>query len=309
MSELSFVTKEPIRKGWSCDKKYCAVTADGTKYLLRITPEEKSAGRGDMFRMQQKAAALGISMCKPVAFGRCDEGVYSVQTWVDGEDAEEIIPLLTDAEQYAYGLEAGRILKVIHSIPAPANQPDWELRFNAKMDRKIKTYKECPIKFGGSENMIAYIEANRHLLANRPQSFQHGDYHIGNMMIENGKIVIIDFDRYDFGDPWEEFNRIVWCAQVSPLFASGIVNGYFEDDVPIEFWRLLSLYISSNTLSAVSWAVPFGEGEINTMLNQAKDVLAWHKNMQNPIPTWYLRGKQMRQKTNSGSEIKVQCVS
>jgi aminoglycoside phosphotransferase (APT) family kinase protein len=23
------------------------------------------------------------------------------------------------------------------------------------------------------------------------------------------KIVIIDFDRYDFGDPWEEFNRIV----------------------------------------------------------------------------------------------------
>ena len=51
------------------------------------------------------------------------------------------------------------------------------------------------------------------MLANRPQSFQHGDYHIGNMMIENNKIVIIDFDRYDFGDPWEEFNRIVWCAQ------------------------------------------------------------------------------------------------
>ena len=23
-------------------------------------------------------------------------------------------------------------------------------------------------------------------------------------MIENGKLVVIDFDRYDFGDPWEE---------------------------------------------------------------------------------------------------------
>ena len=29
----------------------------------------------------------------------------------------------------------------------------------------------------------------------RPQVFQHGDYHIGNMMIENGKLIIIDFDK------------------------------------------------------------------------------------------------------------------
>ncbi|BBB90420.1 MAG TPA: GNAT family N-acetyltransferase [Methylomusa anaerophila] len=32
---------------------------------------------------------------------------------------------------------------------------------------------------------------------------------------------IIDFDRYDFGDPREEFNRIVWCATASPYFATG----------------------------------------------------------------------------------------
>lgn len=57
------------------------------------------------------------------------------------------------------------------------------------------------------------------------------------MIDRNGKLQIIDFDRYDFGDPWEEFNRIVWCAQKSPLFASGMVNGYFDGDVPPEFWR------------------------------------------------------------------------
>ena len=156
---------------------------------------------------------------------------------MNGKDAEDIIPYLADTEQYAYGLEAGRILKTIHSLPAPETLPDWEARFQAKIDRKIKMYHECPIKFDGAENFIAYIEENRHLLANRPQTFQHGDYHIGNMMIENGKIVIIDFDRYDFGDPWEEFNRIVWCAQASPLFASGIVNGYFDSRVPIEIGR------------------------------------------------------------------------
>ena len=109
-------------------------------------------------------------------------------------------------------------------------------------------------------------------------------------MIENGKIVIIDFDRYDFGDPWEEFNRIVWSAQAAPVFASGIVNGYFDGEVPLEFWKLLALYISSNMLSSIPWAIPFGDKEIHTMLKQAKDVLAWYDNMQNPIPTWYFKG-------------------
>lgn len=290
MSQLKFISKQSIEKGWSCDKKYCVTTEDGTKYLLRVTPEEKSENRADMFRMQQKVATLGVPMCSPVEFGKCDEGVYIVQTWIDGRDAKEIIPYLSDSEQYHYGLEAGRILKTIHTIPAPKNQPDWESRFNEKINRKIKMYLECPIKFDGAKKIMDYIEANRDLLKNRPQSFQHGDYHIGNMMIENGKIIIIDFDRYDFGDPWEEFNRIVWCAQVSPLFASGMINGYFDNKVPIQFWKLLALYISSNMLSSISWAIPFGEKEINIMLNQAKDVLNWYDNMQNPIPTWYFKG-------------------
>ncbi len=107
-------------------------------------------------------------------------------------------------------------------------------------------------------------------------------------MIDSGdKLNIIDFKRNDFGDPWGELNRIVWCAQAAPLFASGMVNGYFDNAVPLVFWKLLALYISSNTLSSLYWAIPFGEGEIKTMRNQAKEVLEWYDDMKNPMPSWY----------------------
>ncbi len=59
---MDFISREPINKGWSCDKKYCVTTADGTKYLLRVTPFEKSANRKNMFRMHQEVAKLGIPM-------------------------------------------------------------------------------------------------------------------------------------------------------------------------------------------------------------------------------------------------------
>lgn len=287
---MNFITKEPINKGWSCDKKYCVTTADGTKYLLRITPFDKSASRENMFLMQQKVAELGIPMCKSLEIGECNEGIYILQTWIDGKDANEVIPYLADSEQYALGLEAGKILKKIHSIPAPKNQQDWENRINDKADLRIRKYNECPLKYDNGQAFIDFINANRYLLKGRPQVFQHGDYHIGNMMIENGKIVIIDFDRYDFGDPWEEFKSITWCAQASPLFASGMVNGYFDNDVPMEFWKLLALYISLGTITSLPWAIPYGEGEVQTMRNLANEVLEWYDNMQNPVPSWYFKG-------------------
>jgi aminoglycoside phosphotransferase (APT) family kinase protein len=284
----NFTRIEPINKGWSGDQKYCVTKAGGIKYLLRISPIEQYERKKSEFEMMQRVAFLGVPMCLPIEFGTCDEGVYSLQSWIDGEDAEDKIPFLSGIEQYQHGIEAGKILKTIHSIPAPDTQENWESRFNRKIDHKIKSYTDCPIKYDGGDAFIEYINDNRFLLKNRPQCYQHGDYHIGNMMIDDeGNLIIIDFNRNDFGDPWEEFNRIVWCAQKSPLFATGMVNGYFDGDVPLEFWRLLALYISSNTLSSVPWAIPFGQSEIVTMLNQAKEVLQWYDNMKNPVPTWY----------------------
>lgn len=285
---MQFITKEPIHKGWSNDQKYCVTDGSGKRYLLRISDLAEQDAKQTEFQMMQQVANLGVPMCAPVEFGVCEEGVYSLQTWIDGTDAEETIPSFSAEKQYAYGLDAGTYLKQIHSIPAPDGLPDWGTRFNRKIDRKIEKYLACPIHYEGGEAFLQYIETHRHLLQNRPQTYQHGDYHIGNMMIDTaGRLYIIDFNRSDYGDPWEEFNRIVWCAQKSPPFASGMVDGYFDGSVPDAFWELLALYISSNTLSSVYWAIPFGEGEVQTMLNQANDVLRWYDDMKNPVPSWY----------------------
>ena len=285
----NIVDKRLIDKGWSGDQKYCAVTADGHKYRLRISSVERLERKRREYEKMSEVAALGIPMCQPVEFGTCQQGVYSIQSWIDGNDAEEAIMSMDTDAQYRYGLDAGWILAKIHTIPAPADAPDWASRFNAKIDRKIAMYEGCELKYeSGGEAFLDYLAQNRHLLKDRPQSYQHGDYHIGNMMIDKrGVLTIIDFDRDDFGDPWEEFNRIVWCAQAAPAFASGMVDGYFNSNVPIDFWKLLALYICSNTLSSLPWAIPFGEKEIHVMREQAAQVLQWYNGMQNVVPGWY----------------------
>lgn len=284
----SIVSRTLIDKGWSGDVKYRALTGEGENYLLRIASIDRLDRKRREYEKMREVSALGIPMCLPVEFGICDEGAYSIQSWIDGEDAETRIMEMEAAEQYRYGLDAGRILNKIHGIPAPADAPDWECRFNAKIDRKIAMYECCELKYDKGEAFLNYLAENRRLLRDRLQTYQHGDYHIGNMMIDSkGILTVIDFEKQDVGDPWEEFNRIVWSAQAAPAFASGMVDGYFGGKVPMDFWKLLALYICSNTLGSLPWAIPFGDKEINVMRAQAAQVLDWYDDMNRVVPIWY----------------------
>ena len=287
--------REPIQKGWSSDKKFRISDGAGTSYLLRISDRSTLSAKQTEYEMMCKTAETGISMCRPVAFGVTDEGVCSVQEWIDGVDLEDVLLTKSREEQYRLGCLAGQSLAKIHTIAAPGEREDWAVYFNRKIDRKLRVYADCPLKYARGDAFVSFLSENRHLLADRPQTFHHGDFHVGNMMLDTkGDLVIIDFNRADFGDPWEEFNRIVWSAQCSPVFASGCVDGYFADGVPMLFWRLLALYIASNTLSSLPWAIPFGEDEIATMRRQADEVLLWYDGMRRVVPSWY---QPLRQET------------
>lgn len=289
-----WISVDLVNKGWSSDIKYHVKTKDNKELLLRISDISVYNRKKEEYEALKRIDKCNILMSRPIAFGLCNNNnnVYTLLTWVRGMDAELKISTLSFEEQYHLGCEAGRLLRKLHEVPAPENLESWSERFSRKIDKKIKNYNECEIKIEKATKMIEYINANRYLLENRTQSFQHGDYHIGNMVVnDNNDIGIIDFNRYDYGDPWEEFNRIVWCADISPYFASGRIDGYFEGEVPEEFFRLMALYIANNTLSAVPWAVPFGEAEVKVMLDQAQNVLRWYDDFNSHIPKWYINFK------------------
>lgn len=290
-TDYVFKRIDPITKGWSSDKKYFVETETGERLLLRTANRSEYESKKSEFEAMKRLAESGIPMSVPLEFGMSDDGtsVYTLFTWCEGEDAADVLPKLTEAEQYVLGLKSGHYLREIHSTPAPPDVEKWETKFNRKVDNKIKQYHECPLNIEAGDLILKYIEANRHLLRGRPQTFHHGDYHVGNMVISDSReLSIIDFNRHDFGDPWEEFNRIAFSASASPHFATGQLNGYFNGRPPEEFFKLMTFYISSNMLSAIPWAMKFGEEELDVMKKQAKEVLGWFDGMKSPVPTWYV---------------------
>lgn len=276
-----------LNKGFSKDQKFCVIK-DNTKFLLRISKHKTWTQKEKEIEIIRKIESLDISMCKTVEYGVLDEGVYHIQTWINGTDLREVIEAMSLEEQYQLGYAAGQTLNKIHTVEVPFPCEEWSKRYNEKIDLKIKNYLECPLKYENGNIFIDYLNNNRSLLKDRPNRILHGDFHIGNFMInQNRELVIIDFEGFQYGDPWDEFDRLVWCTEKSPKFAKGMVDGYFNNDVPIAFWKTVCLYICNNIISSLPWAMNYGEEQINIMKKLAMNELRWYKDFTRIIPTWY----------------------
>lgn len=282
------VSREPIDRGWSADRKYKALDADGNTYFLRISPMEQYENRKLQFSHMQQVHALGVRVCAPVEFGICAEGCYLLLDWIEGRDAEPVLPELTGEERYSHGLEAGRMLKTIHSLPAPFKAEPWADRWRRKAARKLLAYESAPLKYEKGDLYLELIRRDRHLIDRRPTVWHHGDFHCGNLMFdEEMRLTVIDFDREDIGDPWYEFNRIIWDVRVGAEFARGLLDGYFSGQVPEEFWPILRLYQCQNMISSLPWAVGFGAEEIRIAIENAERVLGWYDDLREVVPNWY----------------------
>ena len=291
----NIVKKDPILKGFSGDKKYCATTMDGCKYLLRVVPMEKLEAWQKLYEMLERIAELGVPMSKVIELGTCLDGVYILHIWIDGEDLETALPNLSEAEQYKLGVKAGEILRVIHSIPAPENEENWCVKFYKLIDDRMEKYYKCELnRTKGNEHFISYIEQNREplksLLENRPQCLLHDDYSTHNMMYENSELRIVDFAQCRFGDTWYDFFKNIFTARISPYFASGQIHGYFNGEPPDDFFKLVAFYASAQLLTAITFTITtYGQEKVDSTIEMISDILKSFDNMSNPVPTWYLK--------------------
>ncbi len=281
----------PVAKGWSQDQKYYIERNDGARLLLRVSASAGFEAKQREFQIMQQVARLGVAMSIPLEFGRCNGGseVYSLFTWIDGVAADEFVPTVSVAEQYRLGVAAGRILRRFHTIAAPENQVSWEARMLKKFAGHQERYQSCGIQVAGDEAALAYIREQLFLLKDRPQVWQHGDFHLGNLIVTPERSVgVIDFNRWDYGDPYEEFYKMMYFTRESSIsFARGQLEGYFPEGVPEDFFALVALYLADVILFSVAWAVPFGPADVAGMLRRAEMVLGDYDHFRTAVPRWY----------------------
>ncbi len=287
-NKYRIVSVVPLLKGWSRDKKYILESSDGERYVLRLSDNDLYEKKKNQFDLLKKIKLLGLNCSQPFEFGVTSNGtVYILLSYLEGEDGKKAVLDMTDEEAYRLGIEAGNCLRKLHSVDIPPQRLTWWDRYLEKMPRKIAVLNACEYKLPLQDMILRYYETHYEIMKDRPLVLCHGDYHLGNMIVNNGKIGIIDFDKNGVSDPYDEFKPFCWNVMVSEYFETGLINGYFNSQIPDDFWRILKFYTAESLISHLPWSVKFGQQEIKTALEVADNQMKWYGKFEFDVPTWY----------------------
>lgn len=228
-----------INKGFSADEKYVIVQQDNSKLLLRIFDIHDYHVKKQEYEVLQSMERYHVSCSKPIQIGKLGNKGYMLTSYIEGRDAEEELLHYSSVEQFRVGREAGYELRKMHQYVAPRTISSWYVRKVEKHKRYIAAYLEGSIRMKNDSQIMKFIDDNIHLMKQRPNLFQHDDFHLANIIVYDKKFAgVIDFNRFDWGDPIHEFLKVgIFSREISIPFSIGQIKGYWNDAEPDQyFW-------------------------------------------------------------------------
>lgn len=281
---------EKINLGWSKDEKYYVETSSHQKMSLRVSDISVYEMKLKEYKIIQKYAKLGFAMSEPLSFGVfCNkEKVYMLLSWVEGVSLEEALPRLSETRQYQLGRDAGKILKMIHSIELPKAEMPMSTHIEKKL-KQLASYEASSLRVPNDKDAVKYIKDNIHKIWSKPPVYQHGDFHPGNLILTaDGSLGVIDFNRWDIGDPYEEFYKLEsFGTEASIPYCIGQIDSYFDYNVPEDFWEILAVYVAHASLYSIVWAEKYGQKEIDNMTRICEKSMSHYDDFRLKIPSWY----------------------
>ena len=187
----------------------------------------------------RKAFVLGINTAIPYGIVRVGDGYGTVTELLNAESITKMIrdnpdDLSEAADHYI------NMLKSIHAI----NVDDGELPDMKKTALAWAEFVGSHIPKEQGEKLRALIEA-----VPKQNTLMHGDYHTGNVMVQNGEPLLIDMDTLCVGHPIFElgsmFNAFVGYSEINHQNVMDFFGYSFE--VAEKFWNMtLKMYLGTD---------------------------------------------------------------
>ncbi|WP_459502643.1 aminoglycoside phosphotransferase family protein [Bacillus sp. C1] len=280
-----------IPKGFSFDEKYKIELENDQHYFIKVCDISTSERKREEYEYMSRFQSFGIPIPKLLHFvnminlNRC----VQVFEWIEGEDGEDILRTLTEKEQYLAGKRAGEVLKTIHTVKKNNVEESWETYRWNKYERYLQALEEYKTDFINLKSVLNFAENHKHLLRGRPIVFLHDDFHPANIMIHRKEFrAVIDFARFDFGDPIHDFYKMsLFTVDISIPFAVGQVHGYCGGEPSLHFWKLYALYAAMIFPADIVWANRITPNLLDGMKMRLRRIAEEHNDFTSYIPSWY----------------------
>lgn len=289
---LTFRKIKKVEKGLSNFQKYYIETNKTESLFLQVGNSSDCNYLNSKKKTLQMMWENGIPCQKPIIVSLCKGNkAFLLTSWIKGRDLEDILPTITVEEQYEWGARAATLLKQIHNLEL--NNPEL-IRLEKKklyddVIKKYTHYYNCGNMTSEEEIFYSFVLNNKQLLENEKISILHGDFNVGNLILNEKGLYVIDFVPNIYGNPIEDFVRNIINAETSRPFAIGLIDNYFDSKISIEMWRRLGVYTAMQQLEMIDWHYHFGWFDSDFKEKQHNKILKNYGNMSSIVPKYYCK--------------------
>ncbi|MBQ9314137.1 MAG: phosphotransferase [Clostridia bacterium] len=147
--------------------------------------------------LARKAFVMGIPTAIPYDIVKVGDLYGSVFELLNSESLQKLIVDGADIDKLVQ--ESVEVLKKIHSTTLSSNE------LPSQKENKISWVKDCANYLSAEtvQQLIQWLES-----IPETNTMLHGDFHIKNMMLQNGELLLIDMDTLSLGHPIFELGAI-----------------------------------------------------------------------------------------------------
>lgn len=281
---------KPLIKGYSNDAKYLLQLNNGMSILMKVSNMKDYNRKKQEFNYLKVHYNNGVKCSEPLDFFVIEElnVCITVLTYLEGKSADEVLPLLAKEMQYSLGYKAANELRKIHEVK-PSESFNWYKKRWEKYGLKKKQLFELGCSFYKQDEIENYIKENFEILRESTVRFQHDDFQPMNIIINEKELIgIIDFNRYDWGDPMEDFFKLPkYTNEISVQFSKGQVDGYFDGNVPTWFWKKYNLFVALNFHASMIGGYEYNQ--LDKVRERQIKIYNTHDFATHGAPAWYLK--------------------
>ena len=188
--------------------------------------------------LARKAFILGIPTAIPYDVVKVGEGYGSVFELLNAKSFAKLI-IADPANAETCTKMSVELLKKIHStLVKPGDMPDMK-----EVALDWASFLADYIPEDEAKKLYALVEAVPH-----NDHMMHGDYHIKNVMLQDGEVLLIDMDTLCVGDPVFEFASIWLAYQGYSEVDHQVVKDFLgiDREITTEIWKnTLRLYFGT----------------------------------------------------------------
>lgn len=268
-----------ISSGASPVLKY-VLKKDNKLYLLRLYNTDFFQSRINAFNNMKLLSQKGIKVPQVMEYSELSHEKYSyaIIEYIEGTPLDKI---LTPENEEFYGELVGKRLRDFHKVSTkPINVQDKYLR---SIEKKIKRITDQKTDINLDE-LIKYIDQNKQYLEGTTSSIIHGDFHPGNLILSEDDIYFIDLDVCKENHPYSDLSSNADNNEYRKFYSS-LINSYFDNSPPEDFWRIYNLYGIMYLLDYILYSKR--EGIPLSIAEEKIEEFLKNNNHFSTEPTWY----------------------